>query len=102
MGARLLSGLKTLDEFAAVGDVRGLGLMAAVELVGDRSTKAATDPALKIGERVRDECIARGLYTRIRGDVIMLCPPLVIREDEVDRIVEMLRAALQAVVPARA
>src|SRR5687767_5862062 len=102
MGARLLNGLKTLDEFAAVGDVRGLGLMAAVELVGDRSTKAATDPALKIGERVRDECIARGLYTRIRGDVIMLCPPLVIREDEVDRIVETLRAALQTVVPARA
>jgi len=102
MGARLLGGLKTLDEFAAVGDVRGLGLMAAVELVGDRSTKAATDPALKIGERVRDECIARGLYTRIRGDVIMLCPPLVIRSDEVDQIVETLRAALQAVVPARA
>jgi adenosylmethionine-8-amino-7-oxononanoate aminotransferase len=102
MGARLLNGLKTLYDFAAVGDVRGLGLMAAVELVGDRSTKAPTDPALKIGERVRDECIERGLYTRIRGDVIMLCPPLVIREDEVDRIVDTLRAALQAVVPARA
>ena len=75
---------------------------AAVELVGDRSTKTPTDPALKIGERVRDECIDHGLYTRIRGDVIMLCPPLVIREDEVDRIVDALRAALQAVVPARA
>ena len=42
MGARLLTGLKTLEEFAAVGDVRGLGLMAAVELVSDRSTKAPT------------------------------------------------------------
>jgi putrescine aminotransferase len=102
MGARLLNGLKTLYDFAAVGDVRGLGLMAAVELVGDRSTKTPTDPALKIGERVRDESIDRGLYTRIRGDVIMLCPPLVIREDEVDRIVDTLRAALRAVVPARA
>jgi adenosylmethionine-8-amino-7-oxononanoate aminotransferase len=102
MGARLLNGLKTLYDFAAVGDVRGLGLMAAVELVGDRSTKTPTDPALKIGERVRDESIDRGLYTRIRGDVIMLCPPLVIREDEVDRIVDTLRAALQAVVPTRA
>jgi len=102
MGARLLSGLKTLYDFAAVGDVRGLGLMAAVELVGDRSTKAPTDPAQQVGERVRDECIARGLYTRIRGDIIMLCPPLVIREAEVDRVVDTLRAALQAVVPARA
>ncbi|HSF33300.1 MAG TPA: aspartate aminotransferase family protein [Candidatus Tectomicrobia bacterium] len=99
MGTRLLAGLKTLYEFAAVGDVRGLGLMAAVELVGDRSTKAPTDPALKIGERVRDECIKRGVYTRTRGDVVMYAPPLVIREDEVDRIVDTLREALQTVVP---
>jgi len=99
MGARLLKGLKTLEEFAAVGDVRGLGLMAAVELVGDRSTKAPTDPALKIGERVRDECIKRGLWTRNRGDVLMFSPALVIRADEVDRIVDTLREALQVVVP---
>jgi putrescine aminotransferase len=102
MGARLLTGLRTLDEFAAVGDVRGLGLMAAVELVGDRSTKAPTDPALNTGQRVQEECIKRGLYTRIRGDIIMLCPPLVIRDEEVDRIVDILREALQAVVPERA
>jgi putrescine---pyruvate transaminase len=102
MGARLLNGLKTLEEFAAVGDVRGLGLMAAVELVGDRSTKAPTDPAMKIGPRVQDECVKRGLYTRIRGDIIMLCPALVIRDEEVDRIVDILREALQAVVPERA
>jgi putrescine---pyruvate transaminase len=102
MGTRLLKGLKTLDEYAAVGDVRGLGLMAAVELVGDRSTKAPTDPALKIGPRVQDECIRRSLYTRIRGDVIMLCPALVISDAEVDRIVDILREALQDVVPERA
>jgi putrescine aminotransferase len=102
MGARLLNGLKTLYDFAAVGDVRGLGLMAAVELVADRSTKAPTDPALKIGQRVQEECIERGLYTRIRSDIIMLCPPLVIHEQEVDQIVDTLRQALQAVVPARA
>jgi putrescine---pyruvate transaminase len=102
MGARLLNGLKTLYEFAAVGDVRGLGLMAAVELVSDRATKAPNDPAKEIGERVRQECVTRGLYTRIRGDVIMLSPPLVIREEQVDRMVEILREALQAVVPARA
>jgi adenosylmethionine-8-amino-7-oxononanoate aminotransferase len=101
MGNRLLKGLKTLEEFAAVGDVRGLGLMAAVELVSDRSTRAPTDPARKIGERIRDECIQRGLYTRTRGDVFMVAPPLVIREDQVDRIVEVLREALEAVVPQR-
>jgi adenosylmethionine-8-amino-7-oxononanoate aminotransferase len=102
MGTRLLNGLKTLYEFAAVGDVRGLGLMAAVELGSDRATKAPNDPAQEISERVRQECVKRGLYTRIRGDIIMLAPPLVIREDQVDRIVEILREALQVVVPARA
>jgi adenosylmethionine-8-amino-7-oxononanoate aminotransferase len=76
--------------------------MAAAELVGDRATKAPTDPALKIGPRVQDECIKRGLYTRIRGDIIMLCPALVIRDEEVDRIVDTLREALQVVVPGQA
>jgi adenosylmethionine-8-amino-7-oxononanoate aminotransferase len=102
MGARLLAGLKTFSEFAAVGDVRGLGLMAAVELVSDRSTKAPTDPALRIGPRVQEECMKRGLYSRIRGDVIMLSPALCITEAQVDRIVDVLREALVAVVPARA
>jgi putrescine aminotransferase len=102
MGARLLEGLKTLYDFAAVGDVRGLGLMAAVELVGDRSTKAPTDPAQKIGDRIREECMQRGLYTRARGDVIMLSPALVITAAQVDRIVEIIRDALNAVVPAKA
>jgi adenosylmethionine-8-amino-7-oxononanoate aminotransferase len=102
MGARLLDGLKTLYEFAAVGDVRGLGLMAAVELVGDRSTKAPTDPAQKIGDRIREECMQRGLYTRARGDVIMLSPALVITAAQVDRIVDIIRAALSVVVPERA
>jgi adenosylmethionine-8-amino-7-oxononanoate aminotransferase len=102
MGARLLEGLKTLYDFAAVGDVRGLGLMAAVELVGDRSTKAPTDPAQKVGERVREECMRRGLYTRARGDVIMLSPALVITAAQVDRIVAIIREALAAVVPTKA
>jgi adenosylmethionine-8-amino-7-oxononanoate aminotransferase len=51
---------------------------------------------------VQEECIKRGLYTRIRGDIIMLCPALVIRDPEVDRIVDILRMALADVVPERA
>jgi adenosylmethionine-8-amino-7-oxononanoate aminotransferase len=102
MGTRLLEGLKTLYDFAAVGDVRGLGLMAAVELVGDRSTKTPTDPAQKVGERIREECMRRGLYTRARGDVLMLSPALVITAAQVDRVVEIIREALAVIVPAQA
>jgi len=101
MGKRLLAGLQTLYEFPAVGDVRGLGLMAAVELVADRGTKTPFDPALKVGRRVRREAQERGLFTRFIRDVLVLAPPLVVTEEQVDRIVEILREAIRAKVPGR-
>ena len=102
MGKRLLAGLETLREFAAVGDVRGLGMMAAVELVADRATKALCDPAQQVIQRVKAEAQRRGLFTRIVRDIVCVAPPLVSSEAVIDRIVETLRAALAAVVPARA
>jgi len=102
MGTRLLAGLETLREFAAVGDVRGLGMMAAVELVADRATKAPFDPAQQVIQRVKAEAQRRGLFTRIVRDIVCVAPPLVSSEAVIDRIVETLRAALAAVVPARA
>jgi adenosylmethionine-8-amino-7-oxononanoate aminotransferase len=102
MGARLLAGLRTLEEFKAVGDVRGLGLMCAVELVADRATRAAFDPAQKIIGRVKAELEVRGLFTRVIRDIILLAPPLVITEAQADRIVEILRDSIAAVLPARA
>ncbi len=100
MGARLLAGMKTLQEFAAVGDVRGLGLIMGVELVADRATKADFAPAL-LG-RVRAELEARGVFTRSMRNIIAFAPPLVISEAQVDRLVEATRGAIQAVVPERA
>ncbi len=102
MGARLLAGLQTLEEFKAVGEVRGLGLMVAVELVADRTTKAAFDPAQKVIGRVKAECEARGLFTRVVRDILLLAPPLVITEAQVDRIVAIVRDAIAAAVPGRA
>jgi len=97
MGKRLLEGLQTLYNLEAVGDVRGLGLMAAIELTADRSTKATFDPTLKVGDRIRKEMQNHGLYTRARGDVIMFAPPLVVTESQIDRIVEVAREAIQVV-----
>jgi 4-aminobutyrate aminotransferase-like enzyme len=102
MGARLLTGLQTLRDLPRVGDVRGLGLMAAVELVEDKGTKA---PALGPGGRVIAEARARGLITRLRagqggdypiGDTICVAPPLVVTEAQVDRIVAILRESIRA------
>lgn len=102
MGARLLAGLQTLREFQAVGDVRGLGLMAGVELVADRTTKAGFDPALGIIGKVKAELEARGVFTRNMRDIIAFAPALVITAAQVDQLVESLRGAIAAVLPARA
>jgi adenosylmethionine-8-amino-7-oxononanoate aminotransferase len=101
MGKRLLAGLETLRDFPAVGDVRGLGMMCAVELVEDRGSKA---PAIGLGPRVAREAQARGLTIRLRagsadpaiGDTICLAPPLMTPEATLDRIVDILRAAIKA------
>src|SRR5262245_43685004 len=76
-GKKLLAGLRELATLPHVGEVRGIGLMAGIEFVEDKSSKKAFAPSLKIGERVYKECVARGLFSRIRGDIFMLAPPFV-------------------------
>ena len=93
-GRRLLAGLQSLRESPKVGDVRGLGLMCAVEFVADKESKAAAN----LGGKVRQACLERGLFTRTIGDILAFPPPLVISEDEVDQIVTIVREALEAVV----
>ncbi len=90
-GAYLRRGLDTLLDLEAVGEVRGLGLMAAVELVADRATKAPAG----LGDAVRRRCQQQGVLLRVRGDVVMVAPPLTISEAEIDRIVETVRRAIQ-------
>ena len=102
MGARLLAGMRTLTDLQAVGEVRGLGLMVAVELVADRGTKAAFDPAKKIVGKVKAELETRGVFTRNVRDILCFAPPLVITAAQVDRLVEATRGAITAVLPARA
>jgi adenosylmethionine-8-amino-7-oxononanoate aminotransferase len=111
LGTRLYQGLLELQrELPAVGDVRGgKGLIAGLELVGDRTTKAGFAPDQKVGARVRRELEKRGLVTRIRSypvpggtvaEQVFLAPPLVITEAQLDRVLDILRGAIRAVVPA--
>ena len=101
IGRRLLAGLETLRDLAPVGDVRGLGLMCAVELVEDKKTKK---PALGLGGRVVREARSRGLIARIRagsadpavGDTICVAPPLMTPEETIDRISAILRESVIA------
>jgi adenosylmethionine-8-amino-7-oxononanoate aminotransferase len=94
LGRRLCDGLRRLDSLAHVGQTRGLGLMAAVELVAAKSPKQRFDPALGIGGRVLAEMGKRGVVTRLVGDVILLAPPFVSTEQQIDRIVEVLAESI--------
>ncbi len=97
-GARLLAGLKTLSSHPHVGEVRGQGSMAAVELVADKATKAAFPPEEKIGAKVHMATQERGMFTRIRGDVYNLAPCYVATERQIDRMVQILGDSIEAVL----
>ncbi len=87
-----------------VGDVRGRGLLMAIELVADRETKAPFAPASKLNARVKAEAFARGLLVYpgagtvdgVRGDHVLLAPPYIVSDGEIEVIVERLGEAVDA------
>jgi len=98
-GARLQKGLTdALGDHAHVGEVRGLGLMCAVEIVADKATKEEFPASDKTGPRIFAEAEKRGLFSRVRGDVYVLAPPAVVTEGEVDRIVNTVAEAVTTVL----
>jgi len=94
-GEELMTGLEQLKaKHVLVGDVRGKGLMAALELVCDRTRKA---PATKdVVQRVFEAIYAGGVMVRTSGHTIILSPPLIITAEDVSRIVTALDAGLAA------
>jgi len=89
-----------------VGEVRGRGLFQAVELVADRSSKEPFDPALKLHAKVKRAALDLGLMCYpmggtidgARGDHVLLAPPFLISDDELDLLVERLVEALDTAI----
>ncbi|MWD30180.1 aminotransferase class III-fold pyridoxal phosphate-dependent enzyme [Aquicoccus sp. SCR17] len=94
VGAKLQEGLRALSNHPLVGEVRGIGLIAAVELVADKDSRASFDPVGKIGPELVARCQAHGLLLRPILDSVAFCPPMVISEAEVDEMLAAFRAAL--------
>jgi 4-aminobutyrate aminotransferase len=97
VGAYLMARMWELAErHPVIGDVRGMGLMIAVELVKDRRTK---EPAPDVLARVQNEAKRRGLIVGrggLHGNVIRICPPLIVTESNADEAVAILDGALDA------
>lgn len=94
-GNELLAGLQSLQvQHPLIGDVRGIGLMCAIELVSDRATKAPV--AKEVIQKVFETAYEAGVMIRTSGNVIILSPPLVITSADVLRILSALNDGLSA------
>ena len=97
LGGRLQHVLERLSGHPMVGDVSAVGFIAGIELMRDRETRTAFDPALKIADRVLEASRKRGLIHRNMGDRIAFAPPYVTTEDEIEEIALRLHGALDEV-----
>lgn len=93
---------ETLGDVPCVGDVRGLGLMWGVEFVADRATKVPFPPERHFAQRVCDRALELGAIfypgigcvDGVAGDHLMVSPPFVITEAQIDEVVDILRLAI--------
>ena len=96
LGDRLLKGLHRLkDKYEVIGDVRGKGLMVAIELVKDRETKApASARTAAVFEKAKDlgALVGKG---GLHGSIIRITPPMCIGEDDIDFLIEVLDASFE-------
>lgn len=106
-GARLSQLLRDrLGDHPHVGDIRGRGLLQAVELVADRDSKVPFDPVLRLHERAKRDAFDRGLLIYPgggtadgrSGDHILLAPPYNVTDDELETIVRLLGETVDAVL----
>ena len=74
--------------------MRGVGLVAGVELVQDKATHGAFDPKLAVGPFCNGRAEEHGLIVRAIGDTISFCPPLIINETEIDELLARFGRAL--------
>lgn len=103
---RLFAGLRRLEKFDIVGDVRGQGYLAGIELVQDKRSKKPFPAALKVWQQVMQAALDEGLLVYpgsgfldgLQGDHVMVAPPFVISEAEMEDLFNRLERALAAVM----
>jgi len=108
LGEHMLARLRGLLDLPAVGDVRGIGLMAAVEIIRDRETREPYPREARLAQAIQAEALARGAIVYAsggqadgRGDLLMLGPPLVIERQQLDEAIDILGDSIAAVTRGR-
>ncbi|MSQ55690.1 MAG: aminotransferase class III-fold pyridoxal phosphate-dependent enzyme [Betaproteobacteria bacterium] len=94
MSTHFLGALAKFAEHPLIGDVRGVGLVAGMELVADKATRMPFAPAGRVGGVFDRHAKKHGLIARLVGDRVVFSPPLIIDEAEIDEMLRRCRAAL--------
>ena len=97
-GARMIDGLKQFESHPLVGEVRGVGLIAAVELVTNKESRTALEKLGQLGLIAGKHATANGFITRCIFDSMAFCPPLIISDSEVDDLVQRVGKTLDDVL----
>jgi putrescine aminotransferase len=85
---------QALADHPLVGEVRGIGLIGAIELVKDRESRAHYEPLGEVGGRCRDHCFANDLVIRAVRDAMVFSPPLTMSRGEIDQLVERTKRCI--------
>ncbi|MFI7835601.1 aspartate aminotransferase family protein [Pseudomonas asiatica] len=90
---------ETFEGHPLVGEVRGDGMLCAIEFMADREARKAFDPALKVGPQVSAACLERGMIARAmpHGDILGFAPPLVLNQEDAEKIVAITKVAVDEV-----
>ncbi|QNK67690.1 aspartate aminotransferase family protein [Variovorax sp. PAMC26660] len=94
LAPKFQAGLRRYAGHPHVGEVRGVGLIGALELAADPVKRTPFDPAMKAGARLAEFALAEGLIVRAMGDAVAFCPPLIITAAEVDEMFERFDRAM--------
>ncbi len=95
MSGPFQAALRELGEHPLVGNQRGIGLIAGLELVADKASKTSFPAAEKMAFRVAAACLEEGLVVRaLPGDIVAVCPPLIIDEAQIDELATKLERGL--------
>lgn len=99
--ARVLGGyvkerMESMKRYSMVGEVRGIGLLLAIELMADRRLRKPLDARLGVGAWIRDYCYERGMIVRNNGDILVIAPSLTLSRSEADDMLELLESAISA------
>lgn len=95
VGAYFQEKLRELENLEVVGEVRGRGMLAGIELVSDKQTRAKPDPTLKLGQKILENAFTEGLVFRaFTDDILGFAPSLNYTTTDVDKLIEILRFSI--------